>query len=75
MKKLTGVLLGQQTELQAIDRELEIAASENAAREMENANQRRAEAKARAEAEAKRFQVANQRDLDTYQLDQSRYGW
>lgn len=75
VKKLTGVLLGQQTELQAIDQELEIAASENAARDLENANQRRVEAKARAEAEVKRFEVGNQRDLDTYQLDQSRYGW
>ncbi len=75
VKKLTGVLIGQQTELQAIDRELEIAASENTARELENANQRRAEAKARAEAEAKRFQVGNQRDLATYRLDESRYGW
>jgi hypothetical protein len=75
VKKLTGVLLGQQTELQAIDRELEIAASENAARDLENANQRRADAKARAEAEAKRFEVGSLRDLDTYQLDQSIYGW
>ncbi|MDC3255109.1 hypothetical protein OAV21_01770 [bacterium] len=75
VKKLTGVLLGQQTELQAIDRELDIAANENAARELENANQRRAEAKARTEAEVRKFEVANRRDVATYQIDQSRYGW
>ena len=75
VKKLTGVLLGQQTELQAIDRELDIAASENAARELENASQRRAEAKARTEAEVRKFEVANRRDVATYQIDQSRYGW
>ena len=65
----------QQTELQAIDRELDIAANENAARELENANQRRAEAKARTEAEVRKFEVANRRDVATYQIDQSRYGW
>ena len=75
VKKLTGVLLGQQTELQAIGRELDIAASENAARELENASQRRAEAKARTEAEVRKFEVANRRDVATYQIDQSRYGW
>ena len=75
VKKLTGVLLGQQTELQAIDQELEIAATENQARELENANQRRAKAKARAEAEAKRFEISNREDVNLYQLDQSRYGW
>lgn len=75
VKKLTGVLLGQQTELQAIDQELEIAATENQARELENANQRRAEAKARAEAEARRFEVSNREDVNLYQLDESSYGW
>lgn len=75
VKKLTGVLIGLQTELEAVDRELDIAANENAARALENENQQRLEAKARAEAEARRFEVGNARDVTMYQLDQSRYGW
>ena len=75
VKKLSGVLLGQQTELQAIDRELDIARGDAEARAIENANQDDAEAEAEAEAEARRFEVGNRRDLETYKLDRSRYGW
>ena len=75
VKKLTGVLIGLQTELEAVDRELDIAANENAARALENENQQRLEAKARAEAEVRRFEVGNARDVTMYQLAQSRYGW
>ncbi len=75
VKKLTGVLIGLQTELEAVDRELDIAANENAARALENENQQRLESKAQAEAHARRFEVGNARDVSMYQLDQSRYGW
>ena len=75
VKKLSGVLLSQQTELQAIDRELDIARGDAEARALENANQDDAQAKADAEAEARRFEEGNRRDLETYQLDQSPYGW
>ena len=75
VKKLTGVLLGQQTELQAIDSELDIARGDAEARALENENQQEAEAKARAEENAKRFEAAGRADVETYKLDQSRYGW
>ena len=75
VKKLSGVLLSQQTELQAVDRELDIARGDAEARALENANQDDAQAKADAEAEARRYEEGNRRDLDTYQLDQSPYGW
>ena len=75
VKKLTGVLLGQQTELQAIDRELDIARGDAEARAIENANQADAQAEAEAEAEARRFEVGNRRDLETYKIDRSPYGW
>ncbi len=75
VKKLTGVLLGQQTELQAIDRELDIARGDAEARALENENQREAEAKARAEENARRFEAAGRADVQTYRLDQSRYEW
>ncbi len=75
VKKLTGVLLGQQTELQAIDRELDIARGDAEARALENTNQREAEAKARAEESARRFEAAGRADVRTYRLDQSPYGW
>ncbi len=75
VKKLTGVLLGQQTELQAVDQELEIAKGDSEARALENENQRIAEAKARAEETARRFEAANRADLQTYKIDQSRYSW
>jgi hypothetical protein len=48
VKKLSGVLLAQQTELQAVDRELDIARGDAEARVMENENQAQAESKARA---------------------------
>lgn len=75
VQKLTGVMLGLQTELEAMDQEVEIAAAENQARELENTNQRRAQAKAAAERDAKRFQIGNQRDLQTYKIDRGGYGW
>ena len=75
VKKLTGILIGLQTELQATDQELEIAKGDSEARALENENQANADAKAKAEAEARRFQEANRRDVETYQLDQSPYGW
>ncbi len=75
VKKLTGVLIGQQTELQAIDQELEIAKGDAEARAIENENQRIAEAKARAEETVRRFVAANRADVQTYRLDQSPYGW
>ena len=75
VKKLTGILLGQQTELQAIDSELDIARGDAEARALENENQRQAEAKARAEESAKRFEAAGRADVETYKLDQSPYGW
>ena len=75
VKKLTGILLGQQTELQAIDSELDIARGDAEARALENENQRQAEAKARAEESARRFEAAGRADVQTYKLDQSPYGW
>ncbi len=75
VKKLTGVLLGLQTELQATDRELDIARGDAEARAIENANQAEAEAKAQAEEDARRFEVGNRLDVQTYKLDRSRYGW
>ena len=75
VKKLTGVLLGQQTELQAIDRELDIARGDAEARALENANQAQAEAKARTEESARRFEEGNRADVQTYKLDRSSYGW
>ncbi len=68
-------LIGQQTELQAIDQELEIAQADAEARALENENQRIAEAKARGEESARRFEAANRADVQTYRLDQSAYGW
>lgn len=75
VKKLTGVLLGQQTELQAIDRELDIARGDAEARALENENQTEAEAKARAEESARRFEEGNRADVQTYKIDRSPYGW
>lgn len=75
VKKLTGVLVGLQTELQAVDRELDIAGHDAAIRAMENDNQRQAVYKAQVEEEAKRFAEGNRRDVETYKIDTSRYGW
>ncbi len=75
VKKLTGVLLGLQTELQATDRELDIAQADAEARAIENQNQADAQAKAEAELDARRFEIGNRRDLETYKLDRSPYGW
>jgi len=75
VKKLTGVLIGLQTELQATDRELDIARGDAEARAIENANQAEAQAKAQAEEDARRFEVGNRLDVQTYKLDRSRYGW
>ena len=75
VKKLSGVLLAQQTELQAIDRELDIARGDAEARVIENENQAQAEAKARAEESARRFEAGNRADVQTYRLDRSGYGW
>lgn len=75
VKKLSGVLLAQQTELQATDRELDIARGDAEARVMENQNQAQAEAKARAEENARRFEAANRADVQTYKLDRSGYSW
>ena len=75
VKKLTGVLLGLQTELQATDRELDIARGDAEARAIENANQAEAQAKAEAEEDARRFEVGNRLDVQTYKLDRSPYGW
>ena len=75
VKKLTGVLLGLQTELQATDRELDIAQADAETRAIENQNQADARAQAETEADARRFEIGNRRDLETYQLDRSSYGW
>ena len=75
VKKLTGIMLGLQTELQATDRELDIARGDAEARALENQNQAEAAAKAEAERDARRFEIANQRDVETYKLDRSRYSW
>ncbi|MEZ5325847.1 MAG: hypothetical protein R3F19_12395 [Verrucomicrobiales bacterium] len=75
VKKLTGVLLGQQTELQAIDSELDIARGDAESRALENENQTQAEAKARTEESARRFEEGNRADVETYKLDRSSYGW
>ena len=75
VKKLTGILLGQQTELQATDRELDIAIGDAEARAIENQNQEEAASKAEVEADARRFEVGNRRDVETYKLDRSRYSW
>ena len=75
VKKLSGVLVGLQTELQAVDRELDIAAHDAAIRTLENDTQRQAESKATVEEDAKRFAEGNRRDVETYKIDTSRYGW
>lgn len=75
VQKLSGVLVGMQTQLQAVDKELDMATQEAAVRELENANQRRAEAKAATERDARRFSEANRQDVKTYRLDTSSYGW
>jgi hypothetical protein len=75
VKKLTGVLLGLQTELQALDEEVDIAAADAVVRDMENANQRRAKAKAALEENARRFAEGNRKDAATYKIDDSAYGW
>ena len=68
-------MLGLQTELQATDRELDIARGDAEARALENQNQAEAAAKAEAEEDARRFEIANRRDVETYKLDRSRYSW
>ena len=75
VKKLTGVLMGLQTELQVLDKELDMASDDARVREMENANQRRAEAKADLEENARRFAEGNRKDAETYRIDDSAYGW
>ena len=75
VQKLTGVLIGLQTELHATDRELDIARGDAEARALENANQEAAQAKADGEVQAERIATANHLDVETYKLDQSAYGW
>lgn len=75
VKKLTGVMVGLQTELQATDRELDIARGDAEARSLENQNQSDAARKAEVEADARRFEIGNRRDVETYKIDRSPYGW
>ena len=75
VKKLTGVLLGLQTELQALDKEVDIAAEDAVVRDLENKNQRRTEAKAAQEENAQKFAEGNRKDAATYKIDDSGYGW
>ena len=68
VQKLHGVLIGLQTELAAVDQELEFAALENLARHLENENQRRVNAKASTEMDAAVLRTGSAKDQQFYPL-------
>ncbi len=68
VQKLHGVLIGLQTELAAVDQELEFAALENLARHLENENQRRVNAKASIERDAAVLRTGSAKDQQFYPL-------
>ena len=68
VRKLTGLLIGQQTELHAIDQEVQFASAEIVARHLEAEAERRLRAKARLEEDRARHRQATRKDAEFYRL-------
>lgn len=70
-QKLTGVLVGYNAELQAVDREIDQAAAQLTAQDIENRNDRERQEQARREERQAQMQEGTRRFGDAFQLDTS----
>ena len=68
VQKISVVMTGLKAELDAIDREMEFAASEATARMFQNEVQRKIERKAEVEASRAKLREGTRRDAETYRL-------
>ena len=67
-QKLTGVLVGQGTQLQAIDKEIDFAATQAVVQEIENRNDKERQSQARAEEKLAEFNEAMESYSKTFTI-------
>ena len=68
VQKLTGILIGLQTELGAVDRELDFAMHEALSRSLENSTAQERARKAQIEDERTKLRVSTAKDVESYRL-------